>query len=96
MHKRILNCFASDFLKMSSFELLEAIAGSEGRVLAGECVSMTQPLGEDITNAEMVAAMGADLIILNIFGMRKKRDDQDLEETDRQTDRHQSGTGKDK
>ncbi|MBQ6492371.1 MAG: haloacid dehalogenase-like hydrolase [Erysipelotrichaceae bacterium] len=67
MHKRILNCFASDFLKMSSFELLEAIAGSEGRVLAGECVSMTQPLGEDITNAEMVAAMGADLIILNIF-----------------------------
>lgn len=71
MSKRILNCFASDFVKMSASELLEAIAASEGRTMVSECICTTQPLGEDISNAEMAAAMGADLIILNLFDVEE-------------------------
>ncbi len=67
MSKRILNCFASDFASMNAAQLLEAIAGSEGRTVMAETICTVAPLGEDITNAEMAGAMGADIIILNLF-----------------------------
>lgn len=70
MAKRILDCTASDFRLMSKSELLEAIAGSEGRVLAGECIGITMPLLTDVTNAEAVASMGADILLLNMFDVR--------------------------
>lgn len=71
MAKRILNCTASELASYSAGELLEAIAGSEGRVLAGECIGITQPLLTDITNAEVVASMGADIVLLNMFDVKK-------------------------
>lgn len=71
MAKRILNCTASDLAAYSAKELLDAIAGSEGRVLAGECIGITQPLLTDITNAEVVASMGADILLLNMFDVKK-------------------------
>lgn len=67
MAKRILNCTASELAFYKKEELLEAIAQSEGRVLAGECIGITQPLLTDITNAEVVASMGADILLLNMF-----------------------------
>ncbi len=67
MAKRILDCTASELAAFSKKELLEAIAGSEGRVLAGECIGITQPLLTDVTNAETVASMGADILLLNMF-----------------------------
>lgn len=70
MAKRILNCTASDLASYTAKELLEAIAGSEGRVLAGECIGVTQPLLTDITNAEVVASMGADILLLNMFDVK--------------------------
>ena len=36
MTKRILDCSASDLAGYNAGQLLEAIAGSEGRVIAGE------------------------------------------------------------
>lgn len=71
MAKRILNCTASELASYTARELLEAIAGSEGRVLAGECIGITQPLLTDITNAEVVASMGADIVLLNMFDVKK-------------------------
>ena len=65
--KRFLDCTASDFEKMSKQELLEAIAASEGRLLVCETIGTIQPMLGDVTNAEFVAAMGADIILLNIF-----------------------------
>lgn len=70
MVKRILDCAASDLASYTAKELLEAIAGSEGRVLAGECIGITQPLLTDITNAEVVASMGADILLLNMFDVQ--------------------------
>lgn len=67
MAKRILDCTVSDMASYSKAELLESIAGSEGRVLAGECIGITMPLLLDVTNAEVVASMGADILLLNMF-----------------------------
>lgn len=67
MQKRLLNCTASEMKDMTAKQLLEAISGSEGRILAAESIGVTMPLLEDVTNAEVVAAMGADIVLLNMF-----------------------------
>ncbi|WP_270608940.1 DUF7916 family protein [Coprococcus sp. LG100-32] len=65
--KRFLDCTASDFENMKKKELLEAISASEGRVLVCETIGILQPMLGDVTNAEFVASMGADMILLNMF-----------------------------
>ena len=65
--KRILDCQSSDFENMTRQELLSAIAGSEGRTIACETIGYIMPMLGDITNAEFAAAMGADLLLLNMF-----------------------------
>ncbi len=67
MNKRLMSLSCSEIEKLNSRELLKAIALSEGRVLAGECVCSVTPLLNDITNAELVASLSADILILNIF-----------------------------
>ena len=68
--KRILDCQGSDFRTISREDLLEAIAGSEGRTIACETIGAIQPMLGDITNAEFAAAMGADILLLNIFDVQ--------------------------
>ena len=63
--KRILDCQSSDFRNISRQELLDAIAGSEGRTIACETIGAIMPMLGDITNAEFAAAMGADILLLN-------------------------------
>ena len=69
--KRMLDCQSSDFAKMTREELLYAIGHAEGRTIACETVCSIQPMLGDITNAEFAAAMGADLLLLNIFDVQK-------------------------
>ena len=69
--KRILDCQSSDFATMSRGELLGAIAGSEGRTIACETIGAIMPMLGDITNAEFAAAMGADILLLNMFDVQK-------------------------
>ncbi|MBE5800006.1 MAG: haloacid dehalogenase-like hydrolase [Clostridiales bacterium] len=69
--KRILDCHASDFANMSAKDLLASIAGSEGRVIACETIGSFMPMLGDITNAEFVSAMGADILLLNLFDVQK-------------------------
>ena len=69
--KRILDCQSSDFAKMSRDELLAAIAGSEGRTIACETIGAIMPMLGDITNAEFAAALGADILLLNMFDVQK-------------------------
>lgn len=68
--KRILDCQSSDFLHMTRQELLEAIASSEGRTIACETIGAIMPMLGDITNAEFVASMGADILLLNLFDVQ--------------------------
>ena len=68
--KRILDCHASDFLNMTKNELLESISGAEGRTIACETIGSILPMLGDISNAEFAAAMGADLLLLNVFDVQ--------------------------
>ncbi len=65
--KRILDCSASDFAKMDGVALLEAVRRSEGRTILCEVLWPAPPLVDGVSNAEVVAAFGADLILLNMF-----------------------------
>ena len=65
--KRIIDCRSSDFENMTRQGLLDSIAACEGRTVCCETVGVFQPMLGDITNAEFVAAMGADLLLLNLF-----------------------------
>ncbi|WP_330948841.1 DUF7916 family protein [Virgibacillus sp. MG-45] len=69
--KRLLNCTASDFASMNKDELLQSIQASEGRTMLAEVVCSTTPLYPGLTNAEYVAAFGADLVLLNVFDVDK-------------------------
>ncbi|POT57164.1 hypothetical protein C3432_17560 [Citrobacter amalonaticus] len=63
--KRILNCRASDFrLPVTGEALREAIVASEGRVIMAEVAVQTPPLFAEVTNAELLCAFGADLLLL--------------------------------
>ncbi|NDO82782.1 PEP phosphonomutase [Citrobacter sp. NCU1] len=66
-HKRLLDCCASDFVSMDKNALLYAIRASEGRVMVSETIAITQPLLNNVTNAELVASQGADILLINMF-----------------------------
>lgn len=67
MAKRMLDCYASDFRKFTKEDLLESIVKSEGRIIACETIGTLQPMLGNVTNAEFAAAMGADILLLNMF-----------------------------
>ncbi|MBD5552647.1 MAG: haloacid dehalogenase-like hydrolase [Lachnospiraceae bacterium] len=67
MAKRMLDCYTSDFQKFTKEDLLESILKSEGRIIACETIGTLQPMLGNLTNAEFVAAMGADILLLNMF-----------------------------
>ncbi|MEG0018793.1 MAG: haloacid dehalogenase-like hydrolase [Hydrogenoanaerobacterium sp.] len=69
--KRILDCKASDFIRFNRADFLKSITESEGRVLACETIGTVMPMLGDITNAELAASMGADILLLNIFDVQK-------------------------
>lgn len=63
--KRLLNCVASDFAGLDREGLLAAIRASEGRVIMAENVTHSGSALPEVTNAELVRAFGADLILMN-------------------------------
>lgn len=67
MKKRLIDCTARELAAYTKEDLLRAIAESEGRVLATETIGTVTPMLVNITNAEFVASLGSDLIMLNIF-----------------------------
>lgn len=65
--KRLLDCSASDFFNMTGQNLKQSIKASEGRGIMAETMTTPQPLYPDITNAELAASFGADIVLLNLF-----------------------------
>jgi len=64
---RILDLRPAQLIKLNGKELMDSIRASEGRTVACEIVCPVMPLFYDVTNAELAAAFGADLIILNLY-----------------------------
>ncbi|MBC7264746.1 MAG: haloacid dehalogenase-like hydrolase [Chloroflexi bacterium] len=69
MIKRITDITASEFQRMDAKELAGSIRAAEGRTIAAEVVCSAPPLVDGVTNAELAAAMGADIIILNRYNV---------------------------
>jgi hypothetical protein len=67
MIKRLIDANASDFARMNARELVESIRLSEGRVVVAEVVAIAPSLIDKASNAELAAAMGADIIIFNLY-----------------------------
>lgn len=67
MTKRLLDCSASDFIKMSKTDKLQSIEASEGRVLVSEIIGVFDHPLSPISSAEYAAAFGADILLLNVF-----------------------------
>ena len=67
MLKRLIDTTARELTSYNNAELLTDITDSEGRTLAAETIGTVTPMLINITNAEFVASLGADLIMLNIF-----------------------------
>lgn len=67
MGKRIISATASELRAMGRADILEGIAASEGRVLACETIGVLPPMLWDVSNAELAASQGADLLLLNLF-----------------------------
>lgn len=65
--KRYLDCCASELRDITKADLIHAIRASEGRILVSESIGATQPLLNGITNAELAASQGADILLLNLF-----------------------------
>lgn len=63
--KRLLSCSSSEILSMNGAELKAAIMASEGRTVLTETVSTVQPMLGSISNAELAASFGSDMILLN-------------------------------
>lgn len=67
INKRLLDCSASDLALMDKAALLYAIRASEGRVMVSETIAVTQPLLNNVSNAELAASQGADILLINMF-----------------------------
>ena len=70
--KRLISCYPSDYKDMTPEAFKQSILASEGRRIMGEWVVTSAPLLEGVTNAEMMAAFGADLLVLNEFDVFEK------------------------
>lgn len=68
MIKRLLNCYASDFLEMDKEDLKQSIKASEGRTILSENIVSTAA-SPGLTNSEVARSVGADLILLNGFDL---------------------------
>lgn len=72
MIKRLISANTSDILSFTSEELKQSIKASEGRTVLSENVVVHTPaLVQDITNAEMATAFGADMILLNALDVNE-------------------------
>ncbi len=68
---RLLDLPPSQLLGLRGSRLREAIALSEGRTLVAEVMVDLPPLVDGVTNAELVAAFGADLLLFNRYDVER-------------------------
>jgi hypothetical protein len=65
--KRFIDANPSDFRASTPADLKTAIMLSEGRVVVAEVIAIAPPLLDKVSNVELAAAFGADLILLNMY-----------------------------
>lgn len=71
MVKRLISNNPQAILKQNAQELKASIRASEGRIIMAETIVTSEAYVEDLTNAELARAGGADLILLNLIDVQK-------------------------
>jgi hypothetical protein len=71
MTKRLLDVTARELTTYGREEVLASIRASEGRVLAAEVIAPAMAAVHDVSNPEVAAAMGADIVVLNLLDVRR-------------------------
>jgi hypothetical protein len=71
MTKRLLDTTARELARYGREDVLASIRASEGRVLAAEVIAPAMAAVHDVSNPEVAAAMGADLVVLNLLDVRR-------------------------
>jgi hypothetical protein len=71
MVKRLLDTTARELVDYDRREVLAAIRGSEGRTLAAEVIAPAMAAVYDVSNPELAASMGADIVILNLLDVQQ-------------------------
>ena len=71
MVKRYLDVNLSDIEKMTKKDKLDSIKLSEGRTLVTEVIGAFPGMLGDISNAELAAAFGSDILLLNVYDVDK-------------------------
>ena len=67
MVKRLIDTTTREVAGYGRHELVAAVRGSEGRVLAAEMMAPVMATVFDVSNPELAAGMGADLLVLNLL-----------------------------
>ncbi len=73
MVKRILDLDTSDIYYMNKSQKLTSIKLGEGRTVVSEIICVAPPLLWDVSNVELAAAFGADIILLNLFDVENPK-----------------------
>jgi len=69
MSKRIFDFTSNDIRNADRKQILNAIAGSEGRTVMAETITTAVPSVDLVSNAELAACFGADMITLNLLDL---------------------------
>ncbi len=67
MTKRVLDLTGRELASIDAKEFKNAVKASEGRVIAAEVVVTSKPLVDGVSNVEIAARFGADILILNMY-----------------------------
>jgi len=71
--KRAIDANRSDFERFTTGDLIQAIRLSEGRVVVAEVMAAAPPLLDKVSNVELAAAFGADIIVVNLYDVTQPR-----------------------
>jgi len=69
--KRLLDTTARELAGYGREDKLASIRGSEGRVIAAEMIAPAMAAVYDVSNPELAASVGADIVILNLLDVQQ-------------------------
>lgn len=71
MSERMLDLRPEKLVKLEGTALVESIRASEGRTIVSEMVCPMMSMLYDVSNPELAASLGADIVLLNLYDVYK-------------------------
>lgn len=65
--KRLFDLYPSEIKDLNGSEILQSINATEGRAFVSEIIAPFPPILGDVSNPEVAAAFGADIILVNMY-----------------------------